>query len=124
MEKDTNSNRKIRKKAFIETFKKTFGNVSQTCKVLDMDRSTYYKWLKEDEDFKIEVESVEPKELFLDFTESKLVEKINTGDTTAIIFTLKTKGKSRGYIERKEIEHQGGIESTLIEWKPANKNEQ
>jgi hypothetical protein len=124
MGKDTNSNRKIRKKAFIETFKKTFGNVSQTCKVLDMDRSTYYKWLKEDEDFKIEVESVEPKELFLDFTESKLVEKINTGDTTAIIFTLKTKGKSRGYIERKEIEHQGGIESTLIEWKPANKNEQ
>lgn len=124
MEKDTNSNRKIRKKAFIETFKKTFGNVSQTCKVLELDRSTYYKWLKEDESFKIEVESVEPKELFLDFTESKLVEKINTGDTTAIIFTLKTKGKSRGYIERKEIEHQGGIESTLIEWKPANKNEQ
>jgi len=124
MGKDTNSNRKIRKRAFIETFKKTFGNVSQTCKVLDMDRSTYYKWLKEDEDFKIEIESVEPKELFLDFTESKLVEKINTGDTTAIIFTLKTKGKSRGYIERKEIEHQGGIESTLIEWKPANKNEQ
>ena len=124
MGKDTNSNRKIRKRAFIETFKKTFGNISQTCKVLDMDRSTYYKWLKEDEDFKIEIESVEPKELFLDFTESKLVEKINTGDTTAIIFTLKTKGKSRGYIERKEIEHQGGIESTLIEWKPANKNEQ
>lgn len=124
MEKNTNSNRKIRKKAFIETFKKTFGNVSQTCKVLDLDRSTYYKWIKEDESFKIEIESVEPKELFLDFTESKLVEKINTGDTTAIIFTLKTKGKSRGYIERKEIEHQGGIESTLIEWKPANKNEQ
>ena len=123
MGKDTNSNRKIRKKAFIETFKKTFGNVSQTCKVLDMDRSTYYKWLKEDEDFKIEVESVEPKELFLDFTESKLVEKINTGDTTAIIFTLKTKGKSRGYIERKEIEHQGGIENTLIEWKPSDQKE-
>lgn len=124
MGKDTNSNRKIRKKAFIETFKKTFGNVSQTCKVLELDRSTYYKWLKEDEDFKNEIESVEPKELFLDFTESKLVEKINTGDTTAIIFTLKTKGKSRGYIERKEIEHQGGIESTLIEWKPADKKEQ
>jgi hypothetical protein len=124
MGKDTNSNRKIRKKAFIETFKKTFGNVSQTCKVLELDRSTYYKWLKEDEDFKNEIETVEPKELFLDFTESKLVEKINTGDTTAIIFTLKTKGKSRGYIERKEIEHQGGIESTLIEWKPADKKEQ
>ena len=124
MGKDTNSNRKIRKKAFIETFKKTFGNVSQTCKVLELDRSTYYKWLKEDEDFKNEIELVEPKELFLDFTESKLIEKINTGDTTAIIFTLKTKGKSRGYIERKEIEHQGGIESTLIEWKPADKKEE
>tara|TARA_R110001632_G_scaffold169400_1_gene288337 strand:- start:878 stop:1249 length:372 start_codon:yes stop_codon:yes gene_type:complete len=123
MEKDTNSNRKIRKKAFIDTFKNTFGNVSQTCKVLDLDRSTYYRWLKDDEDFKIEIESVEPKELFLDFTESKLVEKISGGDTTAIIFTLKTKGKSRGYIERKEIEHQGGIENTLIEWKPSDQKE-
>ena len=34
---------------------------------------------------------------------SKLTEAINDGNLTAIIFHLKTKGKSRGYIEGQEI---------------------
>jgi len=34
--------------------------------------------------------------------ENKLASKVNDGDTTAIIFTLKTIGRERGYIERKE----------------------
>ena len=43
------------------------------------------------------------RESMLDTAESVLYRKILDGDTTALIFFLKTQGKSRGYIERQEI---------------------
>lgn len=48
------------------------------------------------------------KEAMLDFAEGKLYSKIRDGDNTAIIFYLKTQGKSRGYIERQEVSGEGG----------------
>jgi phage antirepressor YoqD-like protein len=93
----------ILKKGFIEAYQKSFGNISQSCKAVGIARQTYYNWLK-DEEFKTELKSIEPGELFLDFLESKLVERVNNGDTTATIFALKTKGKKRGYIERQEVD--------------------
>ena len=51
---------------------------------------------------------IEAKEKMLDFTESKLYEKIKEGDNAAIIFFLKTQGKKRGYIERQEVTGEGG----------------
>ena len=42
------------------------------------------------------------KEKVLDVAESELIKKIKTGDNTAMLFYLKTKGKHRGYVERTE----------------------
>jgi hypothetical protein len=92
------------KKAFIEAYQKSFGNISQSCRAVGISRQTYYNWIEHDRDFDIELKSVEPAELFLDFLESKLIERVNKGDTTATIFALKTKGKSRGYIEKTETD--------------------
>lgn len=39
----------------------------------------------------------------IDLSESRLMQAINDGNLTAIIFYLKTKGKSRGYIEGQVI---------------------
>jgi hypothetical protein len=59
------------------------------------------------------------KTFTLDFVESQLHKQIKDGNTTATIFYLKTKGKKRGFVERQEIQMDGGIESKIIEWTPA-----
>ena len=43
----------------------------------------------------------------LDFVESQLHKQIQKGEVSSTIFYLKTKGKSRGYIERQQTELTG-----------------
>lgn len=54
------------------------------------------------------------KESLLDFAESQLLNNIKNGDTTSILFYLKTQGKKRGYIERQEVENSGGQTITIV----------
>lgn len=106
---------KLQKESFIEAYKRSFGNISQSCKAVGIVRQTYYNWLEKDSDFSVSINNIAPKDSFLDFVESKLVEKINAGDTTSIIFALKTKGKSRGYVERQEIETNAFPDNVKVE---------
>ena len=113
----TSNKKKHTKKALLEALEKSLGVVTTACKSVGISRKTYYQYLKEDADFANDVREIE--NVSLDFAESQLHKQIQEGSTAATIFLLKTKGKKRGYVERQEVEHQGGIESTLIEWKPA-----
>lgn len=92
----------IHKKAMIEALEKTLGIASRACEMVGISRETHYKWLREDEDYKAAVESMD--ELVLDFAESALHKQIEDGVPTSTIFYLKTKGKKRKYIEKQEIE--------------------
>ena len=92
---------KARKKAFIEILRANGGNIKQSCIKANMGRSTYYGWIDDDKEFENEVRDV--NEELLDFTESQLMKHITKGKLTAIIFYLKTKGQSRGYIEKQYI---------------------
>ena len=102
-----------KKKKFLEALEKCLGVVTQACKLSKMPRSTHYHWLKTDELYKEAVESI--SEMAIDFAESSLYEQIKEGNTPATIFYLKTKGKNRGYIERKEHEFTMKGEN-LPEW--------
>lgn len=87
-------------KELIAVYEKKGCNVSSTCTALGINRTTFYNWRKQNSKIDEQLTSVE--ESVIDFAESKLVEHINDGDTTCLIFFLKTKGKNRGYIERFE----------------------
>lgn len=86
----------------VSTYAKKAANVSATCTALGITRMTFYNWRKNREGLDEALSDVE--ESLLDFTESKLLEQIQEGNLTAIIFHLKTKGKNRGYVERTENE--------------------
>jgi len=79
---------------------KAFGNLSTASKSLGIERPTLYSWIEQEG---LEQAVIEGRNSRIDFVESKLDQKIGSGDTTAIIFFLKTQGKSRGYVERQEV---------------------
>ena len=93
------------KKALLEALEKSLGVVTTACKSVGVDRSTFYKYVNEDEEFAKQVKDI--GEVALDFVESQNFQLIKDKNPTAIIFYLKTKGKHRGFVERKEVEHSG-----------------
>lgn len=90
------------KELFIIAYRESLGVIKHACDKANICRQTYYNWLEADEEFRQAVEDV--NEESVDFAENALKKKIREGDTTSIIFYLKTKGKKRGYIERTEID--------------------
>jgi hypothetical protein len=97
----------IKKKALLKALEQTLGVVTTACRKVDVGRTTYYDWMRDDEEFNKSVQEL--SNVALDFVESKLFENIRDGKTSEIIFYLKTKGKSRGYIERQEITGADGM---------------
>lgn len=95
-----------RKNQFLSALEAKLGNVTRACKATGISRTLYYMWMKEDEDFASRVHEI--ADVTGDFVEDKLLQRINEGDTTAIIFYCKTKLKHRGYCERHEVTGAGG----------------
>lgn len=101
------------------------GNVTNACASTGIGRTTFYRYLKDDESFRETVADIQ--EITIDHVEDKLFQRIDgiqmvkygkegeeiiyelPPDVTSIIFYLKTKAKHRGYVEKSQVEHQGGI---------------
>lgn len=97
------------------------GIIGGIASTLGVRRSTVYLWCSKYSEFRQAIDDA--REQFIDLAESNLrklvagvpaIETDENGDKrfagwierpseTAIIFTLKTRGKSRGYVERSEI---------------------
>ena len=88
------------KKRMIEALELHKGIVTDAAKAAGICRDSHYTWLKDDPEYKLAVDAL--SDVALDFVEGKLFKNIEEGDTTGIIFYLKTKGKKRGYIEKTE----------------------
>jgi len=91
------------KKDMLIALESSLGVVTPACKAVGISRETHYRWMREDDDYKEAVESLD--NLAIDFAETHLHKQIKNGTPASTIFYLKTKGKKRGYVEKQEMEH-------------------
>src|SRR5262245_33602684 len=95
-----------------DAVEKCRGSVGATARMLRCDESTLYKFRRAnpevEEHFQAQIERR------LDWVEGKLDDAIERDDIRAIIFFLRTKGKSRGYVERFE---SAGVPGQPVECK-------
>ena len=88
-------------KQVAQALEATGGNVSETARALGVHRTTIHRKISASETLQ-EIVS-DARESLVDLAEGKIKSEINKGNITAIIFTLKTQGKNRGWIERHEV---------------------
>lgn len=100
------------KKRLLEALKKSLGIVTTAAKKTGIDRKNHYKWLKEDPEYKKQVEEIE--KLVPDFVISKLFENINKGDMAAIRSWLKYKGHKHGWIEKRHLKVEGDLNQNIL----------
>lgn len=89
------------KETFLKAYEANLGNVSDAARKAGIERTTYYKWIEADKEFKDKCDSV--IETQKDFAESMLMRLIRDGDSSAVRFYLSTKGRDRGYGDRVEV---------------------
>lgn len=85
---------------FLKVLEVNLGMITTSCKKYGISRDCYYKWLQKVEGFRDKVDEV--LDGLKDMGECALYQKIQEGDTKAIIFYNETKNKDRGYIKSSE----------------------
>ena len=95
------------------------GNISIAAQLSGLSRQTIYNWRQDDFEFNYEVDQAikNGKIIIADIAEQALLKRINSGDTTAIIFTLKSL-RSKYYGEHTSNHSAEGENGSLNGWKP------
>ena len=101
----------------IDALKEKHGNMSASARFLGCSRNTISRYI----DTYPTVKAVydEERETLIDFAENQLFKQVQDGNITAIIFTLKTIGKLRGYVERQEVTGADGG-AVIVKWDDEN----
>lgn len=87
------------------------GFVTAAARALNVTPQAIYRRAERNPSIKEALDAI--RERYLDMAESKLIEKVQTGEGWAICFYLKCQGKDRGYVERAQIEHSIDEEKSL-----------
>ena len=101
----------MRKKDVVEAIQQYRGNISAMARAFQVSRQAIYDYISNKPDLKQMIQ--DERESMLDDAESEIYKQIRKGNTTALIFFLKTQGKQRGYVERNEITGKDGQEVTI-----------
>jgi hypothetical protein len=93
------------KKALLIALEKNLGIVTPACKEVGVSRETYYRYMREDEEFRKAVDDI--NEIAIDFAENQLFRKIKEGSERSILFFMKYKARKRGYTDSIDITSGG-----------------
>ena len=93
--------RTLKKETLLQALENSLGIVSTACNRTGISRSSFYKWNKEDEEFRKKVDEID--NVKLDYVETKLFKNIENEKEKSIIFYLQHKGHKRGYVQRQNI---------------------
>lgn len=101
------------KSQLLNALREWAGNVYQACKAVGVDRTTFYRYQKDDPAFAAEVEII--NEESKDQAEWVLLDAMRQGQfrdsVKAAEIYLKARAKERGYgTERRETEHSGSLD--------------
>lgn len=89
-------------KKFLKEYPKNNYSIGDTCRACDISRVTYYHWMNTEPTFKEAIDAF--REDFVDIAEQALLSLNKDLNPQAVIFTLKTLGKKRGYQEQSKID--------------------
>jgi len=104
----------------IEALREKHGNLSAAARFLNCSRNTISRYIETYPTVKSVAD--EERETLIDFAENQLFQQVKDGNITAIIFTLKTIGKHRGYVERQEVTGADGG-AIVVNWDDAENND-
>lgn len=88
----TDENKTRIKKQILEKLTKNF-TISSVCHAVGIDRKTFYRWIEEDSNFKQQAyENIqECKKDVTDLATTRLIQQIDSGNLTAVMFWLNNK---------------------------------
>jgi hypothetical protein len=113
---------RVSKKALREKIIEKRGNLTRVAAAFGKSRTWLYNALN-DKYPELWDDVEEARESLIDDAESELQKQMFKGNITALIFFLKTQGKTRGYVERQELTGKDGDDLAIrFVWKDGNKD--
>ena len=100
---------KINKERLLKALESSLGVITTALKATDLSRTNFYKWLKEDEEFKAKVEEIE--NIQQDFIKSKYYECVKDKVTSVVIHAAKTR---LGWNETNKVDLTSGDDKIKI----------
>ena len=84
-----------KKRIILYALKLTRGNISKACDMIGVSRMPFYEYMSDDQAFQDVVKDI--KFSRVEYVEDKLMNRIDAGSDTAIIYFLNCQGKEQGW---------------------------
>lgn len=89
--------------------RETLGNITKACELAQIDRSTHYEWLKDD-NYRQQVEDIDLEKK--DVGENALMKLVKQGHPQSVIFFNERYNKEK-YSKKEEIQHSGEVDNHI-----------